>query len=42
MTRPNVTEIDAATGVVVVREMNDTEFSQYETDQAAQAETVVD
>ena len=37
MTRPMVRIHDLATDEVIDREMNDTEFAQYETDQAAQA-----
>ena len=38
MTRPMVRIHDLETNEVIDREMNDAEFAQYETDQAAQAE----
>jgi len=34
MTRPTITIHDVDTGEIVVREMNDTEFEQHETDLA--------
>ena len=38
MARPIVRIHDLSTNEVIDREMNDAEFAQYETDQAAQAE----
>jgi hypothetical protein len=34
MSRPKVKLVDAQTGEEIIREMNDTEFSQYQSDQA--------
>jgi len=41
MTRPMVRIHDLATDEVIDREMNDTEFAQYEADQVAAAERAV-